>query len=54
VSGVHLRDDGERLHATVADAGDPAVAVWSAGQESPALQRAVGRRLEVRAAGAVR
>jgi len=51
VTGVVLRDDGERLHATVADEGDPAVALWSAGQESPAVQRAVGRRLVVGAGG---
>jgi exopolyphosphatase / guanosine-5'-triphosphate,3'-diphosphate pyrophosphatase len=50
VTGVELRDDGERLHAAVADAGDPTVAVWSAGRESPAMQRAVGRGLTVSAA----
>lgn len=49
VTGVALRDDGERLHAAVADSGDPTVAVWSAGQESPAMQRAVGRGLAVSA-----
>jgi exopolyphosphatase / guanosine-5'-triphosphate,3'-diphosphate pyrophosphatase len=47
---VRLTDDGDCLHASVVDRGDPAVAVWSAGRESPALQRGVGRRLRVSAA----
>lgn len=50
VTGVRLREDGGVLHAAVSDAGDPMVAVWAAAHESAAMERAVGRRLEVGAA----
>lgn len=51
VRGVRLHEAGDALHAAVDDAGDPTVAVWSAGHESPAMERAVGRRLVVSADG---
>lgn len=47
VRGVRLTDDGTTVTATVDDAGDPTVAVWSAAREEPAMLRATGRRLRV-------
>ncbi len=47
VLDVRLEDDGNRLLARVRDDGDPTVALWSARRESPAIQRAVDRTLEV-------
>lgn len=49
VRGVRLAAGDGVLRARVEDAGDPTVAVWSAGHESPAMERAVGLRLEVAA-----
>jgi exopolyphosphatase / guanosine-5'-triphosphate,3'-diphosphate pyrophosphatase len=49
VRAVNLELAGDRLRAVVRDDGEPAVAVWSAGRESPAMERAVGRALEVTA-----
>lgn len=47
VRGVTLSDDGTTVTATVEDAGDPTVAVWSAAREEPAMLRATGRKLRV-------
>ena len=49
VVGVRLTDLGDRIDARVQDRGDPAVALWSATRESPALERAFSRRLTTRA-----
>jgi exopolyphosphatase / guanosine-5'-triphosphate,3'-diphosphate pyrophosphatase len=40
-----------RLRVEVTAEGDPAVALWSASLETPAVQRAFGRRLELAVAG---
>jgi exopolyphosphatase/guanosine-5'-triphosphate,3'-diphosphate pyrophosphatase len=47
ITGLSLDATRDRLRLTVNAIGDPSVALWSAGLESPSVQRAFGRRLEL-------
>lgn len=51
VRAVRAEADADRVLLRVSDDGDPVVALWAAGRESPAVQRALGRSLEVTTAG---
>lgn len=50
VRAVEVSADPDLVRIDVRDDGDPAVALWAARQESPAVQRALGRGLEVHTA----
>ena len=47
IRDVRLSLDGEAVRVEVTATGDPAIPIWSAGLEAPAVERAFGRPLRV-------
>jgi exopolyphosphatase/guanosine-5'-triphosphate,3'-diphosphate pyrophosphatase len=47
IRDLRLADDGGAIRIEVVAEGDPAIAIWSAALEAPAVERAFGRPLEV-------